>query len=101
VAQGVAQLALAFGAGTLTFASPCVLPIVPGYIGLICADGAAATPRTRRQRVLPVMAFIAGFTVIFTILGAGANLLGGVLQENQRTIEVIGGSFLILAAIPR
>ena len=96
---GISGIALAFAAGAVTFASPCVLPIVPGYIGLICADASATTPRTKRQRALPVGAFIFGFSTVFTLLGAGASLLGGTLLEHRRTLEIVGGAFLILAAL--
>ena len=68
--------ALAFAAGVVSFASPCVLPLVPGYLSFvtgeqaIAASGGEATATTTRKRVLPILLFILGFAVVFTLVGA-------------------------------
>jgi len=65
--------ALAFTAGVVSFASPCVLPLVPGYVSFV--TGSRATEGEGRRPVLPILLFILGFTVVFTLLGAFAGSL--------------------------
>jgi cytochrome c-type biogenesis protein len=62
--------ALAFVAGVVSFASPCVLPLVPGYVGFI--TGSRATEGEGRRPILAILLFILGFTIVFTLLGAFA-----------------------------
>src|SRR6266566_6652610 len=59
---------LAFAAGVVSFASPCVLPLVPGYLSFIAGD--QARPRADwRARLLPTVLFVLGFSVVFTVIG--------------------------------
>lgn len=60
--------ALAFAAGVVSFASPCVLPLVPGYVSFL--TGSRATEGEGRRPLVPVLLFILGFTIVFTLLGA-------------------------------
>jgi cytochrome c-type biogenesis protein len=64
--------ALAFAAGVVSFASPCVLPLVPGYLSFVTGDQAAAQEgqegQTRTKPVVPIALFILGFTVVFTVI---------------------------------
>jgi cytochrome c-type biogenesis protein len=62
--------ALAFVAGVVSFASPCVLPLVPGYVGFV--TGGRATEGEGRRPLVPILLFILGFTIVFTLLGAFA-----------------------------
>jgi cytochrome c-type biogenesis protein len=62
--------ALAFAAGVVSFASPCVLPLVPGYVSFI--TGSRATEGEGRRPILAILLFILGFTIVFTLLGAFA-----------------------------
>ena len=62
--------ALAFAAGVVSFASPCVLPLVPGYVSFV--TGGRATEGEGRRPLLPILLFILGFTIVFTLLGAFA-----------------------------
>jgi cytochrome c-type biogenesis protein len=104
---GVSLLA-AFAAGLLSFISPCVLPLIPGYISFVsgvtledlrAADGNASTPasgRTRRRLVISSMAFIAGFSVVFITLGASATALGQALAAHLVVLGRIAGTAIIL-----
>ena len=135
-------LLVAFGAGMLSFVSPCVLPLVPAYLSMVsglsaaelqalspapaafrraaaggggrrgwrdagtrltpqvprahdgsCARGAAV----RAARLLRgILAFIAGFTVVFTILGASASAIGRLFLTHQRPLEVVSGALIVL-----
>jgi cytochrome c-type biogenesis protein len=62
--------ALAFTAGVVSFASPCVLPLVPGYVSFV--TGSRATEGEGRRPLLPILLFVLGFTLVFTLLGAFA-----------------------------
>lgn len=62
--------ALAFTAGVVSFASPCVLPLVPGYVSFV--TGSRATEGEGRRPLLPILLFILGFTIVFTLAGAFA-----------------------------
>jgi cytochrome c-type biogenesis protein len=78
------QLAAAFFAGLVSVAAPCVLPLVPGYLSAVA--GVEASPRRVLVSSVP---FVAGFTVVFVVLGAGAAALGSVLPQERR-IELAG-----------
>jgi cytochrome c-type biogenesis protein len=78
------QLAAAFLAGIVSVAAPCVLPLVPGYLSVVA--GGAATPRRVLAGSVP---FVAGFTLVFVVLGAGAAALGSMLPQERR-IELAG-----------
>lgn len=95
----------AFVAGLLSFLSPCVLPLIPSYItyitGLSFTDLQAEHPshKVRKQTMLHSLMFIAGFTVVFVLLGASATFIGGFLQEHMGTIRKIGGVLIIVFGI--
>jgi cytochrome c-type biogenesis protein len=96
---GVGTLLLAFGGGMVSFLSPCVLPLVPGYLSLMSGVGLAelATPTGADQRRIlrSTLLFVAGFTLVFTALGASASALGQVLLEHKRTLEQVAGVLVI------
>jgi cytochrome c-type biogenesis protein len=95
----------AFIAGLLSFLSPCVLPLIPSYItyitGLSFADLQAEHPSNiiRQKSIFHSLAFIAGFTVIFVLLGASATYIGTFLHHNAVIIRKIGGILLVVLGI--
>jgi len=95
----------AFIAGLLSFLSPCVFPLIPSYItyitGLSFADLQAEHPShiIRQKSILHSLSFIAGFTVVFVLLGASATYIGSVLQENATFIRKAGGILLVILGI--
>ena len=94
---------VAFGAGMLSFLSPCVLPLVPGYVSMVSGLSAAELDGGDRRRaadVLPgVLLFVAGFTIVFTALGAGASAVGRVLLGHQRGFDVAAGALVVLLGL--
>jgi cytochrome c-type biogenesis protein len=89
---------LAFGAGLLSFFSPCVVPIVPGYLSLVSGVAIGSEPASRRQTERVVIAstlFVLGFTVVFVALGAAAGLLGGLLDGSRSTFTRLTGAVMI------
>lgn len=82
-----------FGAGLLTFASPCVLPLMPVYLATI-AGGSLETARPRRTLVLAT-AFSAGLSLVFIVLGAFASSLGGALLPHRELLVALSGVLMI------
>jgi cytochrome c-type biogenesis protein len=92
-------LLVAFGAGMLSFLSPCVLPLVPGYVSMVSGLSAAETRDGAGRDLAPVvrgvLGFVAGFTVVFTALGAAASAVGRLLLGHQRELEVAAGILVV------
>lgn len=90
------SFAVAFLAGVLSFLSPCVLPLVPSYLGFV--TGLTVDEMTGRRRLAMVHAalFVAGFSLVFIALGASATALGRVLNYYQEWVARIGGILIIL-----
>lgn len=86
---------IAFAAGLISFLSPCVLPLVPGYLSYMSGIGQAGGARTGGAPVVVALMFVIGFTLVFTALGATATLLGSFLQENQVLLTRISGIIII------
>lgn len=90
---------LAFGGGMVSFLSPCVLPLVPGYLSLMSgvslSELEAPTAPDQWRLLRSTLLFVAGFTVVFVALGASASALGQVLLENKRLLEQIAGALVI------
>jgi cytochrome c-type biogenesis protein len=98
------SLIAAFGAGAISFISPCVAPVVPGYLSLISGvtvDGTARDTDTAASRRLFVasLVFVAGFTLVFVALGVTAGGFGGLLQQNRMLMNRLAGGFMILAGL--
>lgn len=98
------SLLAAFGAGILSFISPCVLPLVPGYISFVSGvsfeemqrASAAGASRTRRQMLLTSLAFVVGFSLVFIAFGASASALGKTLMRQRAILEKIAGALVIV-----
>jgi cytochrome c-type biogenesis protein len=89
-------LFVAFLAGLLSFLSPCVLPLVPSYIGFLTGMTLPEMTGRRRIALLHAVLFVAGFSLIFILLGASATALGGALKYYQVWIARVGGVLVIL-----
>ena len=92
----------AFGAGVLSFLSPCVLPLIPGYLSFMTGLSAQQLADSERQtsRVLiPALLFVAGFTLVFVALGASASVLGQLVLGYRGIIERIAGIALVLFGV--
>jgi cytochrome c-type biogenesis protein len=103
--QGEVSVFIAFSAGLLSFVSPCVLPLVPSYITYITGvsfkdlSDSEARARLRWATISHSVLFIAGFSLVFVLMGASASYLGQVLSEYQNLIEKVGGVLVILLGI--
>jgi len=88
--------AVAFAAGLLSFLSPCVLPLIPSYVGFLTGMSVEEAQRRRGTAVLHGLWFVAGFSLVFVLLGAAASAVGGLLREYQVWVGRVGGVLLIL-----
>jgi cytochrome c-type biogenesis protein len=88
-----AKIPLAFAAGLLSFATPCVLPLVPGYLAAVSGGEAGVGGRRVLVASLP---FVAGFTAVFVGLGAAAAAAGGLFAENQRLLQAVAGLVIVV-----
>jgi cytochrome c-type biogenesis protein len=87
---------IAFAAGMVSFLSPCVLPLVPGYLSAVTGVGVDELDRADWRRVLiPCLLFIASFSVIFILLGLTATGLGEALRDKRDTLNTIAGITII------
>ena len=93
-------VSLAFLAGLGSFLSPCVLPLVPGYLSYMSGVGAAETaPRNGLRTGTVAVVFVLGFTAVFVALGASATLLGSFLRGNHDTLTRLSGVVIIVLGL--
>jgi cytochrome c-type biogenesis protein len=90
----------AFAVGFVSFISPCVLPLVPGYLSAVSGVSMGEIQRGERARVLlPAVVFCLSFTVVFVALGMTATGLGSALQSSRRTLDVIAGAVIVAMGV--
>lgn len=94
------NLFLAFGAGFLSFISPCTLPLYPAFIsyitGMSLDDLKSDSKRMNRNGMLHTLFFLIGFSIIFVVLGFATSLVGTFFQENQQVLRQVGAIFMVL-----
>ncbi|MDQ3068488.1 MAG: cytochrome c biogenesis protein CcdA [Acidobacteriota bacterium] len=94
------SLFAAFGAGFLSFISPCVLPLIPGYIsyisGMSLDEMRTADASARRRLMTATLAFILGFSLVFMAMGASASAIGALLLEHRRAVSKVAGAVLVI-----
>ncbi len=94
---------IAVAAGLISFLSPCVLPLVPAYLGqltavAVAAQGTSGRP-SRWAAVRHAIAYVAGFGAVFTLLGVTAAFAGGAIADYMRYLRVIGGGVLVIMGL--
>jgi cytochrome c-type biogenesis protein len=95
-----ADVPVAFLAGMVSFISPCVLPLVPGYLSAVTGVNVAEIEEANWRRVLgPSLLFIASFTTVFMLLGLTATALGQTLRDNQDLLSDVGAVLLIVMGV--
>ena len=93
------ELLIAFGAGLLSFLSPCVLPLIPGYVSFISGQSLQDILKVKKIKILPIILFCLGFSTVFIILGASASYLGQTLLQNSETLRVVAGIVIIVFSL--
>src|SRR5260370_31865677 len=97
------SLAGAFLAGLVSFLSPCVLPLVPGYISMLSGIGMEQLRKGELPRsglFASSLAFVAGFSVVFISFGASASAVGSFLRQNRALLAPLAGPLILLFGLP-
>ena len=93
------ELSIAFGAGLISFLSPCVLPLIPGYISFISGSSLNELLAKKKINLIPLILFTLGFSFVFIIFGAAASFLGQIFLQNSQTLRIIAGLIIIVFSL--
>ena len=93
------ELLIAFGAGLISFLSPCVLPLIPGYISYISGRSINELIDKKNINLIPMILFTIGFSIVFIIFGAASTFLGQVLLQNSFELRIIAGLIIIIFSL--
>ena len=93
------EILIAFGAGLISFLSPCVLPLIPGYISYISGSTLENLIKSKNINLLPIILFTLGFSVVFIMFGASATFLGKILLKNSFPLRIIAGLTIIIFSL--
>ena len=93
------ELLIAFGAGLISFLSPCVLPLIPGYISYISGSSINELIDKKNINLIPMVLFTIGFSIVFIIFGAASTFLGQVLLQNSYELRIIAGLIIIILSL--
>ena len=93
------EIFVAFGAGLISFLSPCVLPLIPGYISFISGQSLKEILDDNKINFFPLILFCGGFSTVFIILGASASFLGQALLQNSEILRILAGIIIIIFSL--
>ena len=93
------EIIIAFGAGLLSFLSPCVLPLIPGYISYISGSSLNDLIKKKNINLTPIILFTLGFSIVFIIFGAASTFLGQVLLQNSYELRIVAGLIIIILSL--
>ena len=93
------ELIVAFGAGLISFLSPCVLPLIPGYISYISGSSLNDLIEKKKINLIPIILFTLGFSIVFIIFGAASTFLGQVLLQNSYELRIVAGLLIIVLSL--
>ena len=90
------ELFVALGAGLISFLSPCVLPLIPGYISYISGSSINELEDKKNIILFPTVLFTIGFSIVFIIFGAASTFLGQILLKNSYELRILAGLIIII-----
>ena len=93
------ELTVAFGAGLISFLSPCVLPLIPGYISYISGSSLNELLEKKSINLIPILLFTLGFSIVFIIFGAASTFLGQVLLQNSYELRIFAGLVIVILSL--
>ena len=93
------ELLIALGAGLISFLSPCVLPLIPGYISYISGSSLNELIAKKNINLIPLILFTAGFSIVFILLGAASTFVGQALLQNSYELRIAAGLVIILLSL--
>ena len=92
-------MTIAFGAGLISFLSPCVLPLIPGYISYISGSSLNELVEKKNINLIPIVLFTVGFSIVFIIFGAASTFLGQVLLQNSYELRIVAGLVIVILSL--
>ena len=93
------ELTIALGAGLISFLSPCVLPLIPGYISYISGSSLNELIEKKNINLFPIILFTIGFSIVFIIFGAASTFLGNILLQNSYELRIVAGLIIIILSL--
>jgi len=93
------EILVAFGAGLISFLSPCVLPLIPGYVSYISGNSLNELIKKKNINLIPIIFFTVGFSIVFIIFGAASTFLGQVLLQNSYELRIAAGIIIIILSL--
>ncbi len=93
------NLVIAFGAGLISFLSPCVLPLIPGYISYISGQNLDQLVEKKQKILIKTMVFSLGFSLVFISFGVTASLLGSILINYSDLLRIIAGIIIVIFSL--
>ncbi len=93
------ELFLAFGAGLISFLSPCVLPLIPGYVSYVTGTSLKDLTESKIINLIPIILFTIGFSIVFILFGAAATFIGKFLLTNSYQLRIIAGIIIIFFSL--
>ena len=93
------EILFALGAGIISFLSPCVLPLIPGYIAYISGSTLEELLEKKNINLFPIILFAIGFSLVFIIFGAAASFIGQLLLKNSIELRIFAGIIIIVFAL--
>ena len=92
-------LSIAFLAGLISFLSPCVLPLIPGYISYISGTSLNELLEKKNVNILPIIFFSLGFSIVFIAFGASATFIGSIIFKNSYELRLFAGIIIIIFSL--
>ena len=93
------ELTIALGAGLISFLSPCVLPLIPGYISYISGSSLSELIEKKNVNLFPIILFTIGFSIVFIIFGAASTFLGNIFLQNSYELRIVAGLIIIILSL--
>ena len=95
----ILNLIIAFGAGLISFLSPCVLPLIPGYISYISGESLGEIVEKKKKIILKTILFSLGFSLVFISFGATASFIGNLFLEYSNSLRIAAGIVIIIFSL--
>ena len=93
------EILIALGAGLISFLSPCVLPLIPGYISYISGSSLNELLEKKNINLFPIVLFTVGFSIVFICFGATASFLGLLILDNSYELRIVAGILIIIFSL--
>lgn len=93
------EIILALGAGLISFLSPCVLPLIPGYVSYVSGSSLKELTESKNINITPIVLFTVGFSIVFILFGAAATFIGQLLLDNSFELRIIAGIIIIIFSL--